>query len=349
MGVRRKRRSERATDRLVSGPLCVAAQEPESNAPRFKGGSEHELRRSLSEALSLCHVGFQFDAAPHVIRVYFYRGLWLSSASCARLIPGVILASECPAFAGRLNQPSRPPDNRGSQGPRWPPISTPSKPRRPIAIGYLTKLRSLEAACPIQLDGVNDTNSRGDIHPTGAIGRVPTDTASRAPGGIVRERPPPRLFRALIATRGFVLQHALARRESARRAAHHDGRSKTLRAFWKNQLRQRSMPTMCELDIFPEELLFDIADRRVSTDFVRFYEYFVLIQQTIPLPEQPLVFEIGSGYGGLARIIKLHHPGCALLLLDIEETLKGGGVFCAMPFLVRSSDHFTPANPMLPE
>ena len=106
---------------------------------------------------------------------------------------------------------------------------------------------------------------------------------------------------------------------------------------------------MCELDIVPEALLFDVGNRRVSTDFIRFYEYFVRIRQTIPLPERPVVFEIGSGYGGLARIVKLHHPACALLLLDIEETLKGAGIYLRYAFPDAAIRYFTPANPRRPE
>jgi hypothetical protein len=156
---------------------------------------------------------------------------------------------------------------------------------------------------------------------------------------------PTEIFRALIST-GFVLQHAVAaRREHVER----------LIAWQIEGLRDSGIRldqldvTMCELDILPDSLLFDIANRRVSTDFVRFYEYFVRIRQTIPLPDRPLVFEIGSGYGGLARIIKLHHPGCALLLLDIEETLRGAEIYLRHAFPGAVIRHFTPAHPMLPE
>ncbi len=106
---------------------------------------------------------------------------------------------------------------------------------------------------------------------------------------------------------------------------------------------------MCELDILPDALLFAIANRRVSTDFVRFYEYFARIRRTVPLADRPLVVEIGSGYGGLARIVKLHHPACALLLIDIEETLKGAEIYLRYGFPDAVIRYFTPANPTLPE
>ena len=152
-------------------------------------------------------------------------------------------------------------------------------------------------------------------------------------------------FRALVST-GFVLQHGLVRRR-----AHVE----RLIRWQIEQLRDAGVDfdaldaAMCELDIVPESLLFDIGDRRVSTDFVRFFEYFVRMRRTIPLPERAVVLEIGSGYGGLARIVKLHHPACALVLLDIEETLKGAEIYLRYAFPDAVIRYFTPGNPRAPE
>lgn len=184
------------------------------------------------------------------------------------------------------------------------------------------------------------------IDETSTYGRYwqgPTNRHRELLDSLVGESPT-ETFRALIRT-GFVLQHALARnREHIER----------LITWQMEMLRESGVdfaaldPAICELDILPDELLFDIAGRRLSTDFVRFYEYFAVIQQELALPERPLIAEIGSGYGGLSRILKLHHPHCALLLLDIAETLKGAELYLRHAFPDAVIRYFTPSDPRLP-
>lgn len=153
------------------------------------------------------------------------------------------------------------------------------------------------------------------------------------------------VFRALILT-GFVLQHALARKRE------HIGR---LIAWQIETLAKAGVDftaldaAICELDILPDELIFNIAGRRLSTDFVRYYEYFNIIKQTLTLPKKPLIVEIGAGYGGLARILRLHHPDSSLLLLDIAETLTGTELYLrhAFPeFIIR---YFSQNDPRPPQ
>ena len=153
------------------------------------------------------------------------------------------------------------------------------------------------------------------------------------------------VFRALILT-GFVLQHALARkREHIERLI-----------VWQIETLAKAGiefaaldPTICELDILPDELIFDIAGRRLSTDFVRFYEYFTIINQKLTLPQKPLIVEIGAGYGGLARILRLHHPDCSLLLLDIAETLTGAELYLKNAFPHSIIRYFTQDDPRPPQ
>jgi hypothetical protein len=178
-----------------------------------------------------------------------------------------------------------------------------------------------------------------DTSPYGRYWQGPTET-HRELLRASAHRTPTETFRALVAT-GFVLQHGLAtRREHVER----------LIAWQVDYLREWGVqletidPAICELDLLPESLLFDVGGRLVSTDFLRFYEYFARLQRTVALPERPLVIEIGPGYGGFARIIRLHHPDAALLLIDIEETLKGAAIYLRYAFPQAAVRFVTPAD-----
>ena len=60
-------------------------------------------------------------------------------------------------------------------------------------------------------------------------------------------------------------------------------------------------------------------DRLVSTAFL----YFLCIATQIRemAPKMDFVFELGSGYGGTARVMKLMSPGTKMVLCDLPETL----------------------------
>ncbi|HHH51359.1 MAG TPA: putative sugar O-methyltransferase [Campylobacterales bacterium] len=50
------------------------------------------------------------------------------------------------------------------------------------------------------------------------------------------------------------------------------------------------------------------------------------------LPKRPVIWEIGAGYGGLARILKSYIPNSCHILLDLPETLTYCGYFIAYNF-----------------
>jgi len=52
----------------------------------------------------------------------------------------------------------------------------------------------------------------------------------------------------------------------------------------------------------------------------------------ITLPKRPTIWEIGAGYGGLARILKYYIPNSCHILLDLPETLTYASYFIAYNF-----------------
>jgi len=52
----------------------------------------------------------------------------------------------------------------------------------------------------------------------------------------------------------------------------------------------------------------------------------------IILPKRPVIWEIGAGYGGLARILKSYIPNSCHILLDLPETLTYASYFIAYNF-----------------
>jgi len=52
----------------------------------------------------------------------------------------------------------------------------------------------------------------------------------------------------------------------------------------------------------------------------------------ITLPKRPVIWEIGAGYGGLARILKSYIPNSCHILLDLPETLTYASYFIAYNF-----------------
>jgi len=52
----------------------------------------------------------------------------------------------------------------------------------------------------------------------------------------------------------------------------------------------------------------------------------------ITLPKRPVIWEIGAGYGGLARILKSYIPNSCHIILDLPETLTYASYFIAYNF-----------------
>jgi putative sugar O-methyltransferase len=84
-----------------------------------------------------------------------------------------------------------------------------------------------------------------------------------------------------------------------------------------------------ESSVVRPETLVELADRTVSPDFLRFLSYVHLLHAHGALSaHRRRTIEIGPGYGGLARTLKLFQPGLTCVLVDIPESLA-----CAFLFL----------------
>ena len=73
--------------------------------------------------------------------------------------------------------------------------------------------------------------------------------------------------------------------------------------------------------------------RRLTPDFLRTVVLCLEIQERCRLPEHKFnVLELGAGYGGLARSLKLFHPGINYVIIDIPESLFFSSVFLRLNF-----------------
>ena len=150
------------------------------------------------------------------------------------------------------------------------------------------------------------------------------------------------LFSQLIET-GFVLQHALFKKK-----AHIE----RLIDWQIEHLRlegcelEKLDAGIQELAIVPEHLVFRRGGRAVSTDLLRYLEYLIAIEKHGLIGAGATIAEIGCGYGGLSRLIKLRHPSAKLVLLDIAETLAGTELYLRAAFPDLSVRRFDPANPL---
>ncbi len=151
----------------------------------------------------------------------------------------------------------------------------------------------------------------------------------------------PALFRRLIDT-GFVLQHALVRNRA------HIGR---LIDWQITHLRDEGLdvralpPEIAELNILPAHTLFETEGRIVGTDFLRFLEYLHVVERHGLVPAGATIVEIGAGYGGLARLLKLRHAPATIYLLDIYETLAGAELYLRHAWPQSRIAYFDPSAP----
>ena len=77
-------------------------------------------------------------------------------------------------------------------------------------------------------------------------------------------------------------------------------------------------------------MIFERAGRRVSTAF--FWHLGAAFQLNQHLPALENVLEIGGGYGGLARIMKLMSPRTGFTLIDMPASLYYAEVFLRANF-----------------
>ncbi|MCQ8782827.1 putative sugar O-methyltransferase [Mangrovibrevibacter kandeliae] len=86
-----------------------------------------------------------------------------------------------------------------------------------------------------------------------------------------------------------------------------------------------------ESPLLPSETTVEVEGRRLSPDLLRFWSYVAALDVHLGQPPRR-VLEIGSGYGGFARVMRLHHPGCRFVLLDLQPSLTVAGHFLAHAF-----------------
>lgn len=80
---------------------------------------------------------------------------------------------------------------------------------------------------------------------------------------------------------------------------------------------------------------FQVGGRLISQDTVRYQGVFkTLFDKGImrQLHPSPLIFEIGGGYGALARHLKVALPNATVVIIDIPETLFFSGIYLAKNF-----------------
>lgn len=177
-----------------------------------------------------------------------------------------------------------------------------------------------------------------DSSPYGRYWQFPTDLHRRILNEVGGSGD---LFSRLIET-GFVLQHGLIqKRAHIQRLI--DCQIEHLRSEGCDL--ETLDPSVCELAIMPKHLVFQRAGRIISTDLLRFLEYLIAIEKHGLIGPSSTIAEIGAGYGGLARLIKLRHPGARLVLLDIAETLKGAEIYLGAAFPNLTIRYFDPADP----
>ncbi|MDO8878575.1 MAG: putative sugar O-methyltransferase [Pseudolabrys sp.] len=78
-----------------------------------------------------------------------------------------------------------------------------------------------------------------------------------------------------------------------------------------------------ENSAMPPHHLFSKRGRLLSVDFLRAYAYLRSIEATLPIGQGPkTIVEIGPGFGGLSRLLKLRWPQSTIFLIDLEPSLR---------------------------
>jgi hypothetical protein len=104
--------------------------------------------------------------------------------------------------------------------------------------------------------------------------------------------------------------------------------------FSKYKFDIDSLPDdLVELDIVPKKTLVSYSDRKLTPDLLRNVGYALQIRRTLSKSiDKANVLEIGSGYGGLARVIKSFNPGVHYWLTDISESLQCAEIYLKKTF-----------------
>ena len=89
-----------------------------------------------------------------------------------------------------------------------------------------------------------------------------------------------------------------------------------------------------ESDFFRSENIIEKEGRKLSPDFLRFFELWHTIQKETNLgyQEKLKILELGSGYGGQARMAKLLNPDATVFLTDLPFSLFFAYLFVRMNF-----------------
>lgn len=100
--------------------------------------------------------------------------------------------------------------------------------------------------------------------------------------------------------------------------------------FKENKIKLNSFPIQFEESKYSRQsCVVQIDGRNVTPEFLRFFSYISLADQYLCLDTPALrVLELGSGYGGMARVVSLYKVGSKITLLDLPESL-----FCSYVYL----------------
>lgn len=77
-----------------------------------------------------------------------------------------------------------------------------------------------------------------------------------------------------------------------------------------------------ESELILEDHVMEIDGRRISADFLNRWMWLKRLERSVTLPtENPVIMEIGGGYGAFMRMIREFHPQASCIMIDIPETL----------------------------
>ncbi len=81
-------------------------------------------------------------------------------------------------------------------------------------------------------------------------------------------------------------------------------------------------PGFGESDLILDDHIMEIDGRRVSADFLNRWMWLKRLERNVTLPaENPVIMEIGGGFGAFMRLIREFHPRATSIMIDIPETL----------------------------
>ena len=76
-----------------------------------------------------------------------------------------------------------------------------------------------------------------------------------------------------------------------------------------------------------------VDNRNVSPELLRLLAYIITMDKHLNLNKQNLqILELGSGYGGMARVLSLYRPDAKFTLIDLPESLFFAYIYLKMNF-----------------